>query len=238
MSRGVVLTTIFVVFPAVVVLLWLGTWQVQRLQWKTSLIEMREINYAQAPIPLPVRDVQLGRAGWRRVVATGTFDHSREFHLWWIRDGAAGYEVLTPLAGDVGGASLLLVDRGWVLVDLKDPATRASGQVEGEVTVTGYIRTDLDVRGTYTPDNEPENNIWYFVDFPTMSERDGAFYRPAVLIADDTPNPGGWPSGATGIPSLPNSHLGYAITWYGLSIAAVVIWVLAILRRRRDAAAG
>ncbi|MDA0654160.1 MAG: SURF1 family protein [Proteobacteria bacterium] len=231
--RAVVLTSIFVVTPVVVALLWLGTWQVQRLGWKTAQIELREFNYAQEPVRLPTRDTQLARAGWRRVFETGAFEHDREFHLWSIRDGAAGYDILTPLQPDQGGGPVL-VDRGWVPVDRKDPATRTAGQVAGQVTVTGFVRTDLDVPGPYTPDNEPEQNIWYVVDFPAMSARDGTFYRPAILVAVDTANPGGLPVGAAGLPELRNTHLAYAITWYGLALAAVVIWVL-VLRRRPSA---
>ena len=253
--RKVILTTIFVILPAVALLLWLGTWQLQRLAWKSDLIEMRDVNYAEAPVPVPVRDHKLERSGWRRVSTTGTFHHMSEFHLWRIRDGAPGYEVLTPLEpadpgfaqrSDVNAdrqvleagmsAAPLLVDRGWVPVDLKDPSARREGQIGGEVTVAGYIRTDLDLRGTATPDNEPENNIWYFVDYAAMSARDGTIYRPAVLVADETPNPGGWPLGSTGVPSLPNRHLGYAFTWYSLAAAAAVIWALVLRRRRREEA--
>lgn len=228
--RAIALTSIFLVAPVVIALLWLGTWQVQRLGWKTAQIELREFSYAQTPVALPTRDRQLTRAGWRRVFETGVFDHDREFHLWSIRDGAAGYDILTPLQPDHGGAPVL-VDRGWVPLDRKDSATRTAGQVPGQVNVTGFVRTDLDVPGPYTPDNEPEQNIWYVVDYAAMSARDGTFYRPAILVADDTPIPGGLPVGAAGLPELRNTHLAYAITWYSLALAAVAIWVLAARRR-------
>ena len=57
--RKVILTPIFVILPAVALLLWLGTWQLQRLAWKSDLIEMRDVNYAEAPVPVPVRDHKL-----------------------------------------------------------------------------------------------------------------------------------------------------------------------------------
>lgn len=233
-TRSIFLTTIFVVFPAIIFLIWLGVWQVQRLQWKTSLIETREENFEKDPLILPARDYVLERTGWRRVEATGTFDHLKEFHLWSIRDGAAGFEVLTPLSPIGYRAAPILVDRGWVPSDLKNPATRLSGQIEGEVTITGYIRTDLDIPQPYTLENEPENNIWYIVDYIAMGNRDQTLYRPGILIADDAPNLGGWPLGISTIPSIRNNHLSYAVTWFSLALSAGIIWVLTIRRRRRQ----
>ena len=231
--RGAWLSALVTV-PAVAMLLGLGTWQVQRLQWKTGLAETRAAAFVQPAVPLPADDSAAAAFAWRRVSVFGTFQHGREFHLWSLRDGAPGYQVLTPLSPS-GSAAAVLVDRGWVPVDRKDSSSRREGQMTGEVALEGYVRTGLEERTWLTPANEPDANIWYWVDFTAMEARDGAGYRRVVVVADAAPNPGGLPLGAAGLPDLVNNHRQYAITWFSLAAALVVIWVLAGRRRSRTA---
>ena len=227
MSRGgTIFLSALVALPAFAALLGLGTWQVQRLIWKTGLIEARETALAIAPAELPGRDAIVERMAFRRVTVTGTFLHDQEFFLYAPRAGRTGYKVLTPLQQDPG--VVVLVDRGWVPEDKRDPATRADGQIPGEVTITGIVRNDIvGVQGPL-PDNEPANNQWYWVDTAAMSEVHGIYYRPSLVAADAAPNPGGWPLGDAEPPALRNSHLGYAITWYSLALALTVIYVIAL----------
>ena len=49
---------------------------------------------------------------------------------------------------------------------------------------------------------------------------------PFYVVADATPNPGGWPKGQGTAEPLPNDHLQYAITWFSLAVAAIVIYLL------------
>ena len=228
-SGRIVLLSVLVLLPAFVVLLGLGTWQVQRLAWKQGLIEERELALAQAPAALPGRDLEVEGMVFRRVSVTGTFQHEDEFHLYAPKSGRPGYRVLTPLRQDAGTS--LLIDRGWVSEEMRDPETRREGQIPGEVTVQGIVRNDIvGVQGA-APDNEPENNLWFWIDPAVMSEVHNTFYRDSLVVADDTPNPGGWPQGEAGLAPLRNTHLGYAITWYSLSLALVVIWGIALRRR-------
>src|SRR3546814_2588380 len=99
--------------------------------------------------------------------------------------GNPGYQVVTPFrlaesGSDAGsGAGYVLNNRGWIPIDNKDPATRQPGQIEGQVTVDGIIR--LDGRpGWLAPDNQPEDNIWFWVDRPALAE-------PADIAGDMAP---------------------------------------------------
>lgn len=230
MSRaGVIGLSTLVVLPAFAALLGLGTWQVQRLLWKSVLIEAREAALAEEPRALPAQDRFVERMAFRRVTATGTFIHGQELYLYAPQSGKNGYRVLTPLQQDVG--VVVLIDRGWVPADRRDPATRPEGQIQGEVTITGIVRNDIvGVQGPL-PDNEPENNQWYWVDTAAMSAANNTYYRPALVSADGAPNPGGWPLGDAEPPRLRNPHLGYAITWYALALALSVIYVMALRRQ-------
>ena len=209
--------------PVLLVLLGLGTWQVQRLQWKEALIAERDAAMAAPPVVLTADNAaELPR--FRHATATGTFLHDRELHYGpRVFNGAVGLYVLTPLRLADGG--LLLVNRGWVPEAARDPARRLQGQVEGEVSVTGVVMA-YDPPNAFTPSNDPAANRWYAINLPAMSEAVGAPLLPAILAADAAPVAGGLPVGGRGRPELRNQHLQYAVTWYALAVVLVVIYVL------------
>jgi len=230
MSRcAVIFMSILVVVPAFVVLIGLGSWQVQRLNWKNDLIYGRQVALDVEPVAMPSRDDIVERMSFRRVVVTGTFIHDQEFYFYAPKSGKTGYRVVTPVLQELG--LTLLVDRGWIPADKLDPATRPEGQIEGDISITGIVRTDIvGIQGPL-PDNDVENNEWFWVDPTAMSAVHGMYYRPALVVADETANPGGWPRGDATVPGLRNPHLGYAITWFSLAFALVLIWILALCRR-------
>ena len=218
--------TVFTI-PTVLVLLALGTWQVQRLYWKEGLIAQRQAGLAAPTAPWAEAAGNPGAFLWHRVSARGRFLHDRELVLAArSMNGNPGYHIVTPFESAAGPA--LLVDRGWVPLDRKDPAARTDGQVAGEVTVGGILRPGH--RPSWlTPDNRPETNFWFWVDLPAMARAaglEGSAIADVYLEADATPNPGGFPIGGQTRTELPNDHLQYAITWYALAVALVVIYVL------------
>lgn len=216
-----------------VALLGLGLWQLQRLDEKTTFLDLRQQRFDAAPMELPANDDQLPDSAWRRIAVTGTFDHAHEIHLYRPRGGENGYDVLTPLLPGGDGLRPVLVNRGWVPEQRKDPATRAEAQTAGMVTVTGYLDGSLGIRGRFTPENEPERNQWFWADFDAISARVGLQVRELVLVADATPNPGGFPLANPALPDIPNNHLQYALTWFALAAALVVFWLLLGVRGRQ-----
>lgn len=223
---------------AVAAMLGLGTWQVQRLAWKTDLIGQRAASLAADPVALPVfgpaaTPDELAEWSFRRVRMTGRFLHDKElYQAAKSLNGNSGYHILTPFerTGLPGGAEqTVLVSRGWVPLDHKDPATRAAGQIPGEVTVTGIAR----VPGTnawVVPDNRPSENFWFTIDTKVMGDFVDETLAPVYVEADATPVPGDLPKGGQTRSELPNDHLQYAITWYALAISLIVIYV--VYRRR------
>jgi surfeit locus 1 family protein len=216
---------------ALAVLLALGTWQVERLHWKQALIAEREAQLAAPPEPLPAETDDWRAWDFRRVTVAGDFDHDRE-QLFGVAavDGRVGHHVLTPLIRADGPP--VLVDRGWVPADQAHPAARRQGQLEGQVEITGIARYRGDGRpGWFTPDNEPEQRLWYSYDLPALEAAVGLELLPVVVEADAMPNPGGLPIGGQARLALPNDHLQYAITWYGLAAGLVAIYVAFSLER-------
>jgi surfeit locus 1 family protein len=121
----------------------------------------------------------------------------------------------------------VLIDRGFVPDNLKDPALRAEGEVEGAVAVTGIVRLP-DTQGLFTPDNEPEANRWFWRDADAMARSmfpgEAVAVAPFFLEAEKGEAPGGWPEGGQTRLDLPNNHLQYAITWFLLSAALLGVY--------------
>ena len=231
-----------IALPAFAVLIALGSWQLERLAWKTEIIAFREARLAAPAIPLPadLAEADLAKEGealaaleYRRVEVAGVLLHEREIYLAASRRGSVGFDVITPLRRAGGG--VVLVDRGWTPAAARDPARRPQGQVEGQVAVAGVVRL-TGGRGWFTPDNDPARNYWFWLDLPAMARFAGVDAPPLVVVAGPAPNPGGLPIGKETRVELRNDHLQYAITWYALALVLAVIYFLS--QRRPPPAAG
>ena len=124
---------------SLVILMGLGSWQVDRLFWKQNLIEQRETQATLPPIAVPV-DVELDPAmAFRAAFAEGHFLNDQEKYLMarTLR-GNVGFQLITPLEQEDG--RIILVNRGWVPTDNRDPATRPESLIETPVHVTGVLR--------------------------------------------------------------------------------------------------
>jgi surfeit locus 1 family protein len=222
--------------PTLIVLVGLGLWQLDRLEWKRALIDERQ-SRSQAPaIALPERLDDPARLQYLPVRVRGRFLHDSEFYLTArTRDGHVGLHVVTPMALDDGRT--LLIDRGWIPEGRRDPATRAAGQVPGEVALTGLVRLPGWAGLSWLrPDNQAGENVWFWVDPSAMAAAAGldAMIGEVYLDAGPAENPGGWPKGGQTRINLPNDHLQYAVTWFILAFSLVVIYVVYHLRREPD----
>src|SRR5260370_4135214 len=202
--------------PAVLLLLALGFWQVERLFWKRDLIAQRQAAVAAAPVAAPR---SWGGMEFRHVTDEGAFLNDKEIYLGATSEaGRQGYHVLTPLLEPGGRA--VFVNRGFIPAELKDPSKRAAGQIAGTVRVQGLLRLPPAVKPAwFLPDNRPDLNYLFWVDLSAMSAADKIDrVAPFYIDADETPNPGGWPKGGVTRLVLPNDHLQYAITRLSLAV--------------------
>jgi surfeit locus 1 family protein len=214
-------------------LLGLGTWQVQRLHWKEGLIAERNAALAAAPVPLP-KSLEAARAlEFHPVRAEGEFLNDRELYLnAQSLSGAPGFHVITPFRLADGG--IVLIDRGFVPTERRAPQSRSAGEIADSTAVTGLLRLP-EPPGWFTPANEPQKNSWFSIDIAAMAQAAGTGSAlPFYIDADKTPNPGGWPQGGQTITDLPNNHLQYALTWYALAAALVVVYIRFAQRRRSE----
>jgi surfeit locus 1 family protein len=226
--------TVFSV-PVLLLLLGLGSWQIERLFWKRELIAQRQAALAAAPVTAP-RSLEEARGlEFRHVTDEGVFVHGKEIFLGATSEaGRNGYQVLTPLQEPSG--RIVFVNRGFIPAELKDPAKRSAGQIAGAVVVGGLLRLPpVKKPAWFLPDNRADLNYWFWVDLPAMALADRLDrVAPFYIDADATPNPGGWPKGGVTRIELPNDHLQYAITWFSLAVALIVVYFLFHHRNARS----
>lgn len=216
----------------------LGIWQLERRVWKLDLIERVDARIHASPVPAPGPEawasVSAASDEYRRVGVRGRFLNDREALVQAVSDLGGGFWVMTPLVTDRGFT--VLVNRGFVPPDKRDPATRAEGQPQGTVSVTGLLRL-TEPKGGFLRSNDPAAGRWYSRDVAAIAAATGLEQAaPYFIDADSTRNPGGWPVGGLTVVSFPNSHLGYALTWFALDlmlIGAVLFVVRSEMRRRR-----
>lgn len=226
--RPKLIPTLFTI-PSLIVLIALGTWQIQRLEWKEGLIEQLQTRAQQAPAPIPEGPLTADEHEFIPVTVTGEFDHAHEFHLVnRALNGEAGINVVTPFRLEDGRT--ILVNRGWVPFEERDASNRPEAQVTGEQTVTGllrFVKPQSWIEEQVVPPNEPGNNAWFQIDPDAMARVAGVDSLPDwYVLSGDTNVPGGYPRGQQWRLDIRNDHLQYAITWYSLAIALLVIYVL------------
>ncbi|CAA7265941.1 unnamed protein product [Cyclocybe aegerita] len=212
----------------------LGTWQLKRLKWKINLIDELEEKLELQPLALPskINLSVIPEFVFRRVALKGRWDHAHTMLLSpRVREGVHGVHVVTPLVRENG--STVLVDRGFVSKDFV--ASLDSKREEGEVEVLGMLRTSQ-YRNRFTPDNDPDNGMWYWVDVEGMANYAGgeeARVQPVFIEQIFEGHAGeantrlekGIPIGRAPTVDLRNSHLSYVITWYALSgLTAFMFW--------------
>lgn len=233
--RPLLWPTLFAIF-ALIILVALGNWQMARLEWKDALIAGVERGLAAEPAPIPApeswSDINLADLRYTHATATGRFNHDAEIHIYMPSlDGEPGYHVVTPF--EMTSSGWLLVDRGFVPINRKDAATRAAGQVVGEVSVSGIL-VSPDEANAFTPEPDLAANIWYHRPIAEIAQVVGISpVFPLMLDADAAPGRGQLPIGGQTRIELENPHLGYALTWYGLAGTLIAIWLALHISRGR-----
>jgi surfeit locus 1 family protein len=203
----------------VVGLIALGVWQIERRTWKLALIDRVEqrVRASPQPIPAPASWLAISAANdeYRRVAVTGHFMSDREALVQAVTDYGPGFWVVTPLLTADG--NVILVNRGFVPPDRRDPATRGEGDPRAVVTVAGLLRI-TEPKGAFLRTNDPSTDRWYSRDVAAIAAaRSLSHVAPFFVDADATANPGGYPIGGLTVIAFPNNHLIYALTWFALA---------------------
>jgi surfeit locus 1 family protein len=225
-------------------LLGLGNWQLDRKAWKEALIATLAQRLAAAPaqLPLPERWGGLDPAQdeYRRVQFTAELLPNEEALV--FTSGSAfrpdvsgpGYWVFAPAR--LAGGGVVVVDRGFVPEGRQDRATRAAGEVAGRVDMVGVARWP-ESSSWFMPQPDPGHNLWFARD-PTAIARakNWGEVAPFFIELESPAPPGGLPLPGPLKLNLPDDHLQYAITWFGLAAVVAVSFAFWLRSRWQDSA--
>ncbi len=187
------------------VLVSLGMWQVQRLAWKQGVLADIESRISADPVDLP-KNISAAEDKYLPVTISGEMEPEEIHVLVSVKQVGAGYRIIQSFSTE---DRTILVDRGFVSTTAKQ-AERLTGQME----VTGNLHWPDEI-DSYTPEPDIDDNIWFARDVPNLAAALGS--EPVLLIARSQTDPGITPL-PVDTAGIPNDHLQYAITWFGLAL--------------------
>lgn len=213
---------------AIVILCALGTWQVQRLQWKEGVLAQIESARAAGPQDIKFQDIE-GEGSvplYARLRGRyGAISFSVGPRTY---GGVVGFHSLVPFMLEDGGA--VLVNRGWVPQgqeeNLKTP--------QGIVSLSGLLRLP-ERDNPFVPQNNPEKGAWFRADPVQMAQVAGVTsIAPMVMyVESESPESASLqPVRAAAKWTPPNDHLQYALFWFSMAGILLVIYFLRFWCRR------
>ena len=217
---------------ALAVLCSLGTWQLQRLSWKQSLIAKTQARLSAPPIALADA---LARAAagedleYQPVFATGTFRPEETARVFTAHEGKPGVLLFTPF--ETGGGAVY-VNRGFIPQDVAE--TFQAPGIKGEARIEGLFRRAETKRGferIFAPKDQPSDNLYFARDPQNFAASYGLRVLPYYIDSFGRENTGEWPKGGLTRVEFSNRHLDYALTWFGLAGALIGVYLAFSLRR-------
>ncbi|CAG9332225.1 unnamed protein product [Blepharisma stoltei] len=220
-----------------------GFWQLRRKKWKESLIEERSQHLNDKPyiVSDDFHPWEKDPEYWnfRPIQIKGKFDHSKEMLLLRKYENRNGYKVVTPMTTE--NNKEILVNRGWIPVDLKPLSKRK--EPEGTVEVAGVLRLS-EMPSNYMPKNSPEIGEWYYIDIDEMSKYAGLKNPSNMMIHEinfERSREVYDGEELTEIPLksvkseliswfvMPETHMTYAMFWFSSSTICLLFNILALL---------
>jgi len=220
----------------------LGTWQVQRLQWKLALIERVEQRVHAAPVPAPGPQdwprISAESDEYRRVRVSGTLLTAQAAKVQASTELGSGYWLMTPLRAADG--AIVMVNLGFI--PLGQTRNVLPPEQAAPFEATGLLRIS-EPGGGFLRNNDPASDRWYSRDVAAIAAARGLGAVAPYFIDADAASAarlaagGVAPVGGLTVISFHNSHLVYALTWYGLALmmAGACYWVVRDERRRSRA---
>ncbi|NVJ96779.1 MAG: SURF1 family protein [Alphaproteobacteria bacterium] len=214
------------------VLIGLGTWQARKIGPKTDLLARIEAGLSAQPIALPVHLDDPSVLEFHRVTFKGQVLDRKPIKLFATNlSGKSGYHLYLPVLRQHG--MTVMVNFGWVPFHQDPLPDLPVGQ---EVTITGVLRTS-GTPGSMTPPNVPADNQWFTADVHEMAAHWGLRtkeYYHFRVFSDQRGAADALPQGGQVRVDIPNDHLQYAITWFGLAMTLLGVYIAFGFKRGRE----
>ena len=223
MTRKMIVPLLFGVIGTAI-LISLGAWQLQRLAWKSEILDEIETRMKSVPVPWRMA-IEPKVIQFQPVSASGRFTGEELHVLTSVPQVGPGYRVVSAFETDDGAR--ILVDRGFIPAADKDALRPAVA-----VDMIGTVRFPEETDG-FTPDPDTERNIWFARDAAAMSKALNTEYVFVVLTNSSETNPAVTPLPVTQT-GIPNNHLQYVLTWFSLALvwAGMTVFLLWRIRAR------
>jgi surfeit locus 1 family protein len=208
----------------VLILITLGSWQLQRMGWKEAKLAAINAMLVEAPVALPDQ-VSIAADRYRGVTLTGAYTGEVALKLDSLQDQGPGKRVIAVFATAVGRR--VLVDRGiWLDGSAAEPTLAHPAQVVGNLDWPQEA-------DSYTPPPDPKTGLWFARDVPAMAKALNA--EPTLIVAREPTGDGILPV-PLDTSSIPNNHWQYAMTWFSLAAVWFVMTGFLLWRIRQQSA--
>lgn len=211
--------------------LWLGDWQLSRAEYKRSLQAHYDRMQMDGAVRLGDAIVDKQDVLHRTVEVRGSFVPGEEIFIDnRMYKTLAGYHVYSPFAIE-GSALHVLVNRGWIgLADGRRDVLPEVRAIPGVVALRG-VAVDTASRYFEFKGAQPQGRLWQNLDFERYSRQFGRPLQP--ILVEQTSDTGDglvrdWPRPDTGM----GTHVSYAIQWFGLAAAVMVLWLVLNVKRK------
>ncbi|MEX5729614.1 surfeit locus 1 family protein [Rhodovulum iodosum] len=210
-------------FAGAAILIWLGVWQLHRLEWKEGVLAEIDARIGAAPVALPAAPSEAADK-YLPVVAQGRLTGEEVFVLTSVKLRGPGHRLIAVF--ETGGRRVL-ADLGFRRMDEGEaPLPRGSARI------VGNLHWPDEVDG-FTP--PPEGDLFFARDVAAMAA--ALSTEPVLIVAREVTPP---VAGVSPMPvdssGIPNDHREYAITWFSLAALWLGMTALLVWRIRRRTA--
>ena len=194
----------------------LSIWQVKRLEWKKNLISNIEKAYNSDSININVLSGDLRNFKFKNVYLEGIFINEKSMFLGpRVNKDQVGYHLITPFL--FNDNRYILVNRGWLKKIIKIKEQKKEYLIKG-------ILKESDIKNIFTPKNNMEENLWFYISTKQMSEFSGIKLVDNIFADLIESNPSDKLTIInSSIPKIVNNHLQYAVTWAILGLLFLVM---------------
>lgn len=219
---------------ALLILLGLSYWQVERLQWKSKIIDRLESEYnnplSEEETSFEIfKNYEIDDLPLIYGQISGKFIYNKEIFVGpKPYEGEIGYHIITPLK--LKNGSYILVNRGWVNESKRN--TIQEIRPSKTMQLKGIFRKPE--WNSFTPENSPENDIWTKLDIEQISDvKNITPVSPLMLYADYI--------STSFSPTIilqkkrwypRNKHLQYAIFWFSMALALITVFGMAARKKK------
>ena len=199
---------------AMIILLSLGTWQLERLRWKSHIISNINKQISLSPREINASVINdIKNYNYRRIKLEGTYIYNKNITIYSkVLNGKVGRHLIIPFKTKFG---YILINKGFIPKDYNIDV--AFAEKAKNISINGIVKFQQKIN-YFTPKNNLITNEWYYINLDEISKFLNIPLLGFYLIEEDNPKER-YPVGSQYNLKVPNDHLQYAITWFSLAIA-------------------